>query len=44
MADGSLTQKVTYMFQNKIHEYVAEGEDLADLERDWAYKYLELFE
>ena len=37
-----LTQRVTYRVEGRTYHYEAEGEDIEDLERDWAYKYLEL--
>ncbi len=44
LADGTLIQTIHYFMDGEEHEYTAEGEDLQDLERDWAYKYLELLE
>lgn len=43
LADGSLTQEISYCFEGVLSSYTATGEDLQDLERDWAFKYLELF-
>jgi hypothetical protein len=39
-----LEQLVVYCKDGEIHEYTATGEDLLDLARDWAFKWLELFE
>ena len=41
---GTLIQQVTYSLGHETHEYLAEGTDLQDLERDWGFKYLELQE
>lgn len=43
LADGSLSQVITYCLEGALLSYTATGEDLQDLERDWAFKYLELF-
>lgn len=43
LSDGSLVQCVTYNLNGDLCTYQATGEDHKDLERDWAFKYLELF-
>ena len=43
MSDGTLSQCIEYLLDGEIYEYIATGEDLLDLHRDWAFKYLELF-
>ena len=44
LSTGMLEQLVVYCKDGEIHEYTATGEDLLDLARDWAFKWLELFE
>ena len=44
LEDGSLIQTILYSLDCRSHEYEATGEDVPDLERDWAFKYLELLD
>ena len=44
LADGTLIQIIHYNLDGELQTYEATGEDMEDLEIDWAYKYLELFD
>ncbi len=44
VAENYMIQEVLYTLDGISDSYTAEGEDIQDLERDWAYKYLELLE
>lgn len=44
VAEDMMIQEVLYTLDGISCSYTAEGEDIQDLERDWAYKYLELLE
>lgn len=43
LSDGSLSQEIDYCLGDEVLTYVATGDDHLDLSRDWAFKYLELF-
>ena len=42
LADGTLEQKILYCLNGTNMEYLATGDNLEELERDWAFKYLEI--
>ena len=42
--EGELTQTILYTLDGVSHRYEAEGDDVPDLERDWAYTYIQLLE